>query len=156
MPSFATRSDLETRFPRELVVLAADEVTREVDWDRVDQALSAADAEIRSVLYARYVEADFARATPTTLGILKLYAIDITLHRRPISSARTSDAIAEGYATAIARLQDIARGRGGLELLPSGEGGTSLSGGDVTATNPNQPMIDAPERQFTRARLGGM
>lgn len=153
MIPYATLADIETRHPRELAVLAADERSRLVDAARVEAALVDVSTEIRAILAARYTPADLEHLVPESLGVLRLYAIDMVLYRVALSFARQTETLKTRYETAVKRLEGIAAGRGGLTV--TGPGGASSVPGAPVAVAPNKPLIDAPERLFTRRRFGG-
>jgi phage gp36-like protein len=151
---FATLEDIQERHPREIAVLAADEETRTVDPARVAAACTDASMEARSILAQRYTSADLAQASPESLGLLKLYTIDIALYRVALSFSRSTEQLKERYDTAVKRLTAIAGGKGALEILA---GGVSSSGeAPVTGPiNPFETVIFSNERQFTRRRFAG-
>jgi phage gp36-like protein len=139
---FAARADIEARYPREVEVLAADEDTRLVDWARVDAALSDVSAEIRVILQGRYTPAEIGALDEESLGALKLFAIDMALYRVSLSFGRQTEAIKARYDAAVARLEGIAKGRGGLTFV--------ADAGAASALSPSEVLIEAPERVFTR------
>ncbi|MCF4125040.1 gp436 family protein [Methylobacterium sp. SyP6R] len=150
---FVTRAEIQARHPRELAVLAADEKTREIDTVRVDNACLDASVEIRGILASRYTPDDLERVDAESAAVLRLYAIDITLYRVSLSFGRSSETIEKRYAAAIARLRDMAAGKGALTVTPAG--GPATAEGPATSGSPNEVVIDAPERLFTRRRFGG-
>ncbi|KZM49455.1 DUF1320 domain-containing protein [Labrenzia sp. OB1] len=154
MPAYASQSDIENRFPDELILLAGDETDGSLDAGRVASALGDASTEIRAILKARYGSGDLERLDADSLDILKVYAIDIGLYRIALSFSRSNDQIKERYDAAIKRLEAIAQGKGGLSFETSG-GGPS-SGDDEDLTSPNEVLIDVPDRVFTRNRLRGL
>lgn len=155
MTAYASQSDIETRYPEELILLAANEADGSVDADRVDGALSAASTEIRGILKARYGNTDLANLDVDSLELLKVYAIDIGLYRVALSFSRSNDEIKERAEAAVKRLEAIASGKGGLSFLSSGNGDGASD--DTTAlSSPNEVLIDVPDRVFTRNRLRGL
>ncbi|QFS97564.1 hypothetical protein FIV06_09035 [Labrenzia sp. THAF191b] len=154
MTAYASQSDLELRYPDELILLAADENDGSVDADRVAGALASASTEIRGILKARYGSNDLNNLDADSLELLKVYAIDIGLYRIALSFSRSNDQIKDRYEAAIKRLEAIASGKGGLSFEPSGSDGGSSNGSDALSS-PNEVLIDAPERVFTRDRLRG-
>ncbi len=151
---FVTLDEIKARHPRELMVLAADETTRQVDPVRVDAACLDASVEIRGILASRYTPEDLGRVDTEGQALLRLYAIDITLYRVALSFGRSSETIEKRYAAAVKRLQDMATGKGALTVLPA-PGSAPAGEGPVQAGSPNEVIIDAPERLFTRRRFGG-
>ncbi|WP_288579839.1 phage protein Gp36 family protein [uncultured Methylobacterium sp.] len=150
---FVTRAEIQARHPRELAVLAADEKTREVDAVRVDAACLDASVEIRGILASRYTPDDLERVDAESAAVLRLYAIDIALYRVSLSFGRSSETVEKRYGAAIARLRDMAVGKGALNVTPAG--GPATAAGPATSGSPNEVVIDAPERLFTRRRFGG-
>jgi len=149
---FASLSDIQERFPREIAVLAADETTRTVDPVRVARACEDASMEIRAVLAQRYMATDLAALTPESLALLKLYCIDIAMHRVALSLARSTEQLKERAEAAFKRLSAIAAGKGALELTTDGVAGGVET---VGAISPEEPVVVANERLFTRARYAG-
>lgn len=154
MTPYATRLDVQERHPREIAVLAADETTRQVDWARVDASLVDVSAEIRGILAARYSPSELGRLDADSLALLKLFAVDMSLYRVALSFGRQTPATKERYDLAVARLEAIASGKGGLGIEP-GPGNPGPGDGDGSGeASPNEVILDAPERMFTRDRLG--
>lgn len=151
---FVTRAEIQARHPRELAVLAADETTRQVDPVRVDAACADASVEIRGILASRYTPEDLGRVDAEGQALLRLYAIDITLYRVALSFGRSTETIEKRYAAAVKRLQDMAQGKGALTVAPA-PGAEPVGDGPVSVGSPNEVIINAPERLFTRRRFGG-
>ena len=153
--AFATLADLEARHPGELITLAADEQTGFRDDIRVERALSDASAEMRLILKARYTVDDLARLDADSAESLAVLAMDIALYRIALAFARSNERIEARYEAAIKRLEAVAAGKGGLTFEGrDGDTGGEADGG--AAISPNEVVIDAPERLFTRARSGGL
>lgn len=153
MIAYAALADLTDRHPQEIILLGADETTGVLDEVRVTRALEDASIEARTILQGRYTRSELDRLDSDGLAILKIYVMDIALYRVALSFSRLTDEIRERYLAAVKRLEAIAAGKGALTFDGSGapEGG-AVSAGD---TSPQTVLIDAPERVFTRARLGG-
>lgn len=149
MTVYAVISDLEARYPQELGLLAADEQTGLRDDARITLALSDAAREIRAILQARYSPADLAALDVESLGILSIYCMDIALYRIALSFSRSSEIIKERYEASVKRLEAIAAGKGALTFSSSG-GGNDAAG----SIGQNEVVVSAPERIFTRERLG--
>lgn len=145
---FALPADVEYRYPREIGVLAADERTRQIDWDRVQAALVDVSMEIRSILLGRYTTAQIDDVDEDSLGLLRGYSIDMALYRVSLNFNRQTEAIKARYDAAVARLEAIAKGRGALSFR--------TAGGEQRPTSPGEVLIEAPERMFTRATLRGL
>lgn len=152
MTSYATLSDLQSRYPNELTLLAANEATGLRDDVRIGLALADASSEIRAILQARYSPADLAALDAPSLDLLKIYCMDIALYRISLSFARSNEAIKERYDASIKRLEAIAAGKGALNTSTSNGG--SGTGSDVGSVGQNEVVVVAPERMFTRERLG--
>lgn len=148
---FAALGDLEARYPSELTLLAADETTGLRDDARIDLALDDATTEIIAILQARYSTADLANLDATSLTIVKVYCMDIALYRIALAFSRSSDTIKERYEATIKRLEAIASGKGALGLVGSG---SSDASDPAASIDQNEVVIAAPERMFTRSRLG--
>jgi len=152
MPAFATIADLESRFPNDLALVAADEQTGERDDVRIGLGLDDATTEIRAILAARYSAADLAALDETSLAVVKVYCIDIAFYRIALAFSRSTENIKERYDQAIKRLEAIASGKGALSTTNSGAGGSPTdTDGDV---GQNEVIVEAPTRVFTRERLG--
>ena len=159
---FATMADIDALYPRELVVLAADERTRAIDSVRVEAALSRASSEARTILAQRFAPDDLAKLDEDGLAVLRGYTVDIALYYVSLSFARTSETIKERYTNAIKRLEAIAAGKGGLTFQTlDGTGGASTPPSNYPVASipvhihPNEPIVLAPPRQFGRERSGG-
>lgn len=153
MSVYATIADLEARYPQELGLLAADESTGLRDDNRITLALSDASIEIRAILQARYSPAELASVDAESRGILSIYCMDIALYRIALSFSRSSEIIKERYDASIKRLEAIAVGKGALTFTTGGDGQTG--GADAPGSiGQNEVVLVAPERIFTRERLG--
>ncbi len=155
MPArYVTLQQIEDRHPAELIKLAADEQTGVRDDARIEAAIDDASTEVRTILKARYSVDDLSRLDADSLDALRIYTIDIALYRIALTFSRSTERIEERYKAAIKRLEAIASGKGELTL----EGGAAGSGGSETDSTitPNEVVIDAPDRIFTRRRLRGI
>lgn len=155
-PPFASRAELQARHPNEIAVLAADETTRQVDPARIEAALDDVSTEIRAILGSRYTAAELDRVDDAGAAVLRLFAMDMALFRVAYPP-RVTEAIKARYDTAVARLRDMARGVGALTITPSGTtppipGQPGEPGGNGS---PNEVLISANERLFTRRRFAG-
>lgn len=157
MGQYATIADIESRYPAELVLLAADEATGLVDEVRVEAALQAADADIHAILFGRYQPAELARLDAASRIVLTTYAVDIGLYRVALSFSRSNERVKQQRDAAIERLTAIATGKGGLSFEPSG-GGDVAGGGSVLpgSIGPNEVVLVGPERVLTRDRMRGL
>lgn len=156
--TFAALADVLARYPNEATILAANEETRERDDSRIEAALIDASTEIRAVLAARYTREDLERIDDDSRAVLRVYAIDIALYRVSLSFNRTNDVIKARYDTAFKRLEKIADGKGALTFDGPGGGGVPGGGmpGEPSDVGPAEPIVDAPERMFTRDRMRGL
>lgn len=145
---FALAADIEYRYPREVQVLAADERTRVVDWDRVEAALADVSTEIRAILQGRYTPAEIDDLDDDSLGVMRLFAIDMALYRVSLSFGRQTEALKTRYDLAVQRLEGIAKGRGGLTFK------RAAGAPGEAPVSPSEVLIDAPERVFTRGTMG--
>ena len=152
MTSFATLADLEARYPAELILLAADEGTGIRDDARVESAIADASAEMRAILKARYTPEEIGRFDDDSRETLKVYAMDIALYRIALTFSRSNEKIKERYDAAIKRLEAIASGKGALTVDGSGD----AAGDGIGEVAPNEAVVDANPRVFTRDRLRGM
>ncbi len=155
MTPFATITDLESRYPAELIVLAADEQTGVQDDARVELAVEDASSEVRGILKGRYSVTDLGRLDADSLSMLKIYAMDIALYRIALAFARSNERIEARYKAATARLEAIARGHGGLSFVAA-EGADPTDTQGSAPLSPGEVLIEAPERLFTRDRARGL
>jgi phage gp36-like protein len=155
MSPYATIADIRARHPAELVLLAADEATGEVDEARVVNAITGASADINGILFRRYTSAELSRLDADSAEILRTYAIDISLYRVALSFARSSERLKETRDAAIEALKAIASGAGGLTFMGGGAGDLAYPAMPSTSS-PNEVLLAGPERMFTRDRLKGL
>jgi phage gp36-like protein len=158
--SFATIDDLDARYPNELTLIAADEQTGLRDSTRIELGLKDASNEVRAILAARYSTADLSALDEPSADIVSVYTMDIAMYRIALAFTRSSENIKERYDQAIKRLEAIASGKGALTVINSAAGSGSGAGNpsdDVTSTvGQNEVVLIAPERMFTRQRLGSI
>lgn len=155
MTPYATLDDVDARYPNELIVLAADEQTGVRDDARITAGLRDASAEVRAILKGRYTLAQLGELDEDSLETLRIYAIDVALYRIALSFARSNTLIAERYAAAIKRLEAIAGGRGGLTFTVSSGAGAGNTPEPAGSGSPNEAIVTASERLFTRERMRG-
>lgn len=153
---FVTYADLQARHPGELAVLAADETTRQVDPARVDRACEDVSTEIRGLLGSRYSAEDLDAVDAGGAALLKLFAIDMALFRVAYAP-RVTETIRQRYDMAVSRLRDMGKGIGALSLAtkPATPAVPGQPGDPVGTGSPNEILITANERLFTRRRYGG-
>lgn len=152
--TFATLADIDTRYPRELLTLAADETTGIRDDARIGAVLVDVSAEIRSILLARYRGEELLRLDQDALDVLRVHAIAMALYKVALSFARSSERLREGYDTAVKALQAIAAGKGALGIAP--DPGAAAPEIGSTAVDNTAVLLEANERVFTRRRLRGL
>lgn len=150
MTVYGTIADLAARFPNELALIAADEVTGLRDDVRIGHGLEDASIEIRAILAARYSAAELASLDAASLDVLRVYAMDIAFYRIALAFSRSTENIKERYDAAIKRLEAIAAGKGALTTTIGGGGGDT----PAAELGQNEVTIEVPERVFTRDRLG--
>lgn len=151
MTVYATLADLEARFPNELTLIAADEQTGLRDDNRIEKGLADSAIESRAILAARYSAVELAALDQNSLEVLQLYTMDIAFYRIALAFSRSTDNIKERYAAAIKRLESIASGKGALTTTLTATGASEASNSDI---GQNEVILEAPERMFTRERLG--
>ncbi|MCB5204250.1 DUF1320 domain-containing protein [Neorhizobium sp. T786] len=150
MAAYATIADLEARFPSDLALVAADEATGLRDDVRIGHGLDDASTEIRAILAARYSPAELAALDQSSLDVLRVYAIDVAFYRIALAFSRSTENIKERYDQAIKRLEAIASGKGALTTTTP----TGPADGTGDGVGQNEVIVSAPERMFTRERLG--
>lgn len=152
MTPYATIADLEARFPNDLTIISADETTGLRDDVRIEHSLSDASIEIRSILAARYSPSELNAFDADALALLRIYTMDVAFYRTALAFSRSTDNIKERNDQAIKRLEAIAAGKGALGTTIAAAGSADAAGGaDV---GQNEVILEAPERMFTRERLG--
>ncbi len=153
MQPYATIADIEARFRDQLTLTAADEQTGLRDDLRIEKGLLDASIEIRSILAGRYSPDEMERLDETSLQILRVYCIDMAFYRIALDFSRSTENIKERYDQAIKRLEAIVAGKGALTTVGGASGGSD-AGGDGGDVGQNEVVVTAPERMFTRERLG--
>ena len=155
-PSFATLTEIDARYPRELAVLAADETTGLRDDARIQAVLGDVTSEIRSILLQRYRKDEMLRFDVDALDVLRVWAIAMALYKVALSFSRSSDRLREGYDGAVRALQAIGAGKGALGFDPDPNvAQTAVDPGTAVADN-TAVILEANERIFTRDRLRGL
>lgn len=153
--TFATLQDLATRYPRELLTLAADETTGIRDDARVEAVLGDVSVEIRSILLARYRGAELDNLDANATAVLRVYAMAMALYRVALSFSRSSERLEKGYDDAVKALQGLAAGKGALGTVGGDPAGAPPADGTATADN-GRVLLEANERLFTRDRMRGL
>jgi phage gp36-like protein len=146
---YATTADVQARYPKDAALLCADETTRQPDWTRFDAALADVSTEARIILQGRYTPAQLDDLDADSLGALKIFAIDMALYRVAVAFARSTERLEKNYQNAVARLEGIAKGRGGLTF----NAGAGSVDGETVSSSPGEAVVVAPERQFTREKM---
>lgn len=154
--TFATLADLETRYPRELLTLAADEDTGIRDDARIEAVLHDVTVEIRAILLARYSRADLGNLDEDGRDALRVFAMAMALYRVALSFSRSSERLEKGYADAVKRLEGIAAGKGALNTVADAtDSATPVEPGLAGADN-GTVLVESNERLFTRTRMWGL
>lgn len=151
MQPYATIADIDDRFRDQLTLVAADEQTGMRDDVRIEKGLLDASIEIRGILAGRYSPAELSTLDTDSLALLRLYCIDVAFYRIALDFSRSTENIKERYDQTIKRLEAIAAGKG---ALTSGSASSSGAPGDADGIGQNEVVLTAPERVFTRQRLG--
>ncbi len=154
--AFATLADLDTRYPRELAVLAADETTGLRDDARIAAVLGDVTAQIRSILVKRYRRDELARLDADSSALLRAYAIPMALFKVSLSFARSSERLQAGYDDDVQALQAIGDGKGALTFDPDPDAAQTSADPGTDVVDYTAVIFEANERVFTRARLRGM
>ncbi|MBB4066271.1 gp436 family protein [Gellertiella hungarica] len=152
MQPYATIADIEARFRDQLALVAADEQTGLRDDMRVEKGLIDASIEIRGILAGRYSSSELSALDADSLALLKIYCIDVAFYRIALDFSRSTDNIKERYDQTVKRLEQIAAGKGALTTTMPPAGGDGSA--DVGEIGQNEVALQAPERVFTRERLG--
>lgn len=153
--TFATLQDLETRYPRELLTLAADETSGIRDDARILAVLDDVSVEIRSILLKRYRRAELEKLDDDARSTLRVYAMDMALYRVSVSFSRSSDRYKDGYDNALKALRGLTSGEGALGLIGDDPAAAPAEDGAATADN-GRVLLEANERLFTRSRTRGL
>ncbi len=127
--TYATLTDIETRYPGELVQAGPKDATGAMDTDAVDVALAAADDRIDSAL--RAIGWTVPLAAPAPAWVTRL-AVDIALYLATPTVLASQDDFKDRrkrYETALEVLSEIASGK----LLPAPLDGGAGSGVFVTS-----------------------
>lgn len=153
--SFATLDDLATRYPRELLTLAADETSGIRDDARILAVLGDVSVEIRSILLKRYRRPELDNLDDDARNTLRVYAMDMALYRVALSFSRSSERLEKGYDNAIKALRALTAGEGALGLIGGDTAADAVEDGTATADN-GRVLMESNERLFTRTRTRGL
>ncbi len=156
MTPFAAIADLQARFPNELSLVAADEQTGLRDDQRISLGLQDASNEVRAILAARYAPAEMEAFDDVSKQIVAVYTMDIAMYRIALAFTRSTENIKERYDQAVKRLEAIAAGKGALSVINAASGGGTDVPGTGVDVGQNEVVLIAPERVFTRSRLGSI
>ena len=156
--TFATLQDLETRYPRELLTLAADETTGIRDDARILAVLDDVSVEIRSILLKRYRRAELENLDDDARSTLRVYAMDMALYRVALSFSRSSERLKEGYDNAVKALRALTGGDGalGTTIAADAAAGAAVTEDGAAVADNGRVLLEADERLFSRARLRGL
>ena len=153
---YATLADIEARYPRELITLAADETTGIRDDARIEAALGDVTVQINGILVARYRRDELARLDSDSLALLRSYAIPMALFAVALSFTRSSERVEKAADRAIADLRAIAKGGGALTFDPDPNAQPIVTEPGEAAVSNTAVLIESNERLFTRGRTRGL
>ena len=148
---YATEADLDAGWDANTVnLVSVDDGATQRNPVRIMAAIAAASTQIDSYLGRRY-PLPFS-PTPDGAALLTSTCADIAIGRLADTAGRMTDIIGKRRDAAIAWLRDVAAGRADVPLATSG-GGDAVPGPGIT---PNEAVMEAPPRLFTRATLRSM
>ncbi len=153
MSVYATEADLDEAWGRAQVdLMSVDAQTLDRDSAKIASALNSAAAIVNGYISRRY-------RLPLLLtddGAMQLRALtcDVAFCRLATSADRMTEIIQKRHDAAIKQLLDIAQARADVSTQPdpTDPGGASSAG----PISPNEAVIIAPERRFTRQTLRDM
>lgn len=144
--AYATEDDLDRVWGRETIDLVTIDTTLEGrDADKIAAALEDASAIVDSYCARRY-------PLPLVLSdagvrLVTGYACDLAVGRLASTAGRMTDIIKARSDAALQWLRDIAAARANLPLA------AAPGGPEPQTVAPNEAIVEAPERVFTRDRL---
>lgn len=137
--TYATQSDLETRFKnQELIELTDEAGTGEIDAAVIAVALTDADSEINGYLASRY-------ALPLTQTSDELVRLACDIARYKLYDTRATELVKARYDDAIKKLRDVARGVASLGIDQASQpvkvaGGATISSGGRDFSRANRAV----------------
>ncbi|HEY8136259.1 MAG TPA: DUF1320 domain-containing protein [Methylocystis sp.] len=150
---YATSADLDTKWTAEAVTLAAYNGQADArDADRVAMALDNASALIDGYLAKRYsLPID---PSPVGARLLRNLCCDLAMGELATTPMTRNDIVIEAVKAARDFLAQLGQGKADIPQNPSPDGG---AGGAVPAViSPNEAIVEANDRMFTRNRLRRM
>lgn len=145
---YATEEDIVVKWGLEQVTLAAlDPQTDRLDSLRVASALDSATALMNGYFAKRYTLPIDASAQGIVL--LRDLCCDLAMGILANTPGARNDIVKEADAAARKTLGDIAAGKADIPQNPT-------PGAPAPAVSPNEPIVAANDRQFTRTRLRAM
>lgn len=149
---YALAADLDTKWTADFVTLLAyDAQTGARDAARIDAALDNASALIDGYLSKRYsLPID---PSPGGARLLRNLTCDLAVGELATTPATRNDIVIEAVKAARDFLTQLGQGKADIPQNPA----PGAEGGDVPATiSPNEAIVEANDRMFTRTRLRGL
>lgn len=147
--AYATETDLDRVWGRETVDLVTiDAALQGRDADKIAAALDDASAILDSYCARRY-PAPFT-LTDSGLRLVNGYVCDIAMGRLASTAGRMTEIIKARSDAALQWLRDVAAARADLPVVPS-----TANGPAAPSISPNEAILEANERFFTRDTLRG-
>ena len=148
---YATPADLDAAWGASLIdVLTIDPRSTVRDQVKIGAALANAGAVIDGYVSRRFpLPLDLA---PAGAALLRKLACDLAAYDLATSADRMTEIIDKRQQQALAFLRDVAAARADIAVasaVGAAGGGTAAPG----AISPGEPVIVAPQRQFTAASL---
>jgi phage gp36-like protein len=142
---YATELDLDIKWGAEAVTLvAADARTGYRSHERIVAALDSATARMNGVFAKRYsLPID---AAPDGAILLRNLACDLAMGELANTPGARNDIIKEAVVAALKFLNDVAMGRADIPQNPA-------PGAPGAAVSPNEAIVVANDREFSRNRL---
>lgn len=146
--AYASEADLDRKWGAEFVTLLSfDESTQARDHDKIAAALAAATAQMNGWLAKRYTPPIDASADG--LLLLKNLCADLAVGELANTPGTRNEIVTEAVAAARKFMADVASGRADIPQNPP-------PGAPAPAVSPNEAIVAANDREFTRNRLRGL
>jgi phage gp36-like protein len=142
--SYASEADLDQKWGREIVDLSANDAgTGARDPSRIAASLAAAAAIIDGYLARRYR----LPLAPTAVGVtlLRNAACDLALGQLCNTPGTRNEIVIDAEKRALAFLRDVADGKAAIPVVTPDAAQPEVA--------PNEPVVVADGRMFTRTRL---
>lgn len=148
---YATEADLDTGWDRNTVNLVTiDPDTNERNAGRIAAALAAATAVIDSYVGRRYPLP--LNPSPNGTIVLTQCCVDLAIGRLADSAGSMTEIIQRRVDAAMSFLRDVAAAKADIPVLPD-SGGNGAGGSAGQPITPNEAVIEAPPRLFSRQTL---